>query len=394
LKYEGVAGKSRSSTTKLDFVPGDNENAVGKADKKVNEKAPKKGVKGKPSSSNKKSAAGKPSSSTTKLDVVRGDKESVVEKVEKVVQKEPKQDDKFDKIVKSYFPEALTNKELETRVAQVLADKGFTGANTLLATSLCCDELARRLEDDFVEVFGNNFNLGGLSGFPFAGNTGFGAMAAHIPDDGYCLIIYGPHVGVASDGTIGKVERNGIKLIDTCCGSAVAASNYVLGITDGGAPVTIKLRKYTDFQQNAVQELILPHGKRLADAKNRMLELPYALYDTQDKLMRAIVDKGAAGTKRGVALLGGIQINTGPTTPDYFHPLRFDFMNNRGEVVENMLPTISRSMISLENIVGDLNSLISDLEDKSGEQDAKEQMKRLSKSVAELVSTMMKDASK
>jgi hypothetical protein len=35
--------------------------------------------------------------------------------------------------------------------------------NTLLCTSLCCDELARCLEDDFVKVYGNNFNLGGVS---------------------------------------------------------------------------------------------------------------------------------------------------------------------------------------------------------------------------------------
>jgi hypothetical protein len=43
-----------------------------------------------------------------------------------------------------------------------LAEKGYTAANTLLATSLCCDELARRLEDDFVKVYGDNFFLGGL----------------------------------------------------------------------------------------------------------------------------------------------------------------------------------------------------------------------------------------
>ena len=60
-------------------------------------------------------------------------------------------------------------------------------------------------------------------------------MAAHIPDDGFCLIIYGPHVGIARDGTIGKVEREGITLLDNCCGSAIAASNYLQGITDGGA---------------------------------------------------------------------------------------------------------------------------------------------------------------
>ena len=50
------------------------------------------------------------------------------------------------------------------------------------------DELARNLEDDLNKVYGHNFNLGGLSGFPFAGNTGFGAMSSHVPDDGFCLL--------------------------------------------------------------------------------------------------------------------------------------------------------------------------------------------------------------
>jgi hypothetical protein len=34
-----------------------------------------------------------------------------------------------------------------------------------------------------VDAFGHHFNLGGLAGFPFAGVTGFGAMAHPIPDD-------------------------------------------------------------------------------------------------------------------------------------------------------------------------------------------------------------------
>lgn len=278
---------------------------------------------------------------TTALNVVKGEKVSPVEKVKKIfAETEATIDDKFDKILKGHFPEALNNEELETRVVKVLEEKGYTGENTLLATSLCCDELARRLEDDFVKVYGNNFNLGGLSGFPFAGNTGFGAMAAHIPDEGYCLIVYGPHVGVAKDGTVGKVERDGIALVDNCCGSAIAASGYLQGITDGGAPITANIQSFTDFQQGAVQELILPHGLRLSSAENRMLELPYALYDSQDLLMRTIVEAGASGTKKGLALLGGIQINTGPDTLDYFHPLRFDYMNNKGEVLEDLLPEI------------------------------------------------------
>jgi len=265
---------------------------------------------------------------------------NVSEKMEQIFGSGPQFNADFDQVVQDHFPNALSNEELVTRVVTKLSSKGYTGANTLLATSLCCDELARQLEDDLTGIYGNNFNLGGLAGFPFAGNTGFGAMAAHIPDDGYCLIAYGPHVGLAADGTVGKVERSGISLVDTCCGSAVAASNYVKGITDGGAEITTKLQEFTDFQQGAVQELILPHGKRLSEADDRMVELPYALYDSQDLLMREIVKKGSLGIKRGLALMGGIQINTGPDTLDYFVPLRFDFMNYRGDVTEEMLDTL------------------------------------------------------
>jgi hypothetical protein len=276
------------------------------------------------------------------LNIVPGDKQDVADKVKDIFAKGPKVDAAFDKIVQDRFPGAINNQELVTKTVNILAGKGYSGSNTLLATSLCCDELARQLEDDFNQVYGNNFNLGGLSGFPFAGNTGFGAMVVHIPDDGYCLVVYGPHVGIAADGTVGKVERSGIALVDTCCGSAVAASNYLKGITDGGAVITTKLQEFTDFQQGAVQELILPHGKRLAEAKNRMIELPYAMYDSQDMLVREIVKKGSLGIKRGLALLGGIQINTGPNTLDYFVPMRFDYMNYRGDVVQDMVPLLKK----------------------------------------------------
>lgn len=240
------------------------------------------------------------------------------------------------------FPGAISNPDLVSKVSSILNSRKFTPANTLLATSLCCDELARELEYDLTTVYGKNFNLGGLSGFPFAGRTGFGAMAAHVPDDGYCLVVHGPHVGITEDGIVGKVERSGIALVDTCCGSAIAASNYLKGITEGGAEIRTNIQSFTDFQQGAVQELILPHGKRLSSAENRMVELPYALYESQDLLIREIISKGSGGIKKGLALLGGIQVNTGPKTNDYFVPLRFDYMNSEGKLVENLLPELTK----------------------------------------------------
>jgi len=263
------------------------------------------------------------------------------EKIAKVFERLPAENAEFDALVKTNFPGAISNKELATKVVQVLEGKGYTPANTLLATSLCADELARELEDEFVKVYGNNFNLGGLAGFPFAGNTGFGAMAAHVPDDGFCLLIHGPHVGITKDGLIGKVERSGIALVDSCCGSAIAASNYLKGITDGGAKITTKLQQFTDFQQGAVQELILPFGKRLGDCEDRMKELPYALYDSQDILVRDIINTGTGGIKKGLALLGGIQINTSPDNLDYFHPLRFEYYDENGKVTDDLLPLLS-----------------------------------------------------
>ena len=89
-----------------------------------------------------------------------------------------------------------------------------------------------------------------------------------------------------------------------------------------------------------MQELILPFGKRLSDAEDRMHELPYALYDSQEILVKDIVKAGSGGIKKGLALLGGIQINTAPDTDDYFHPLRFDFYDEEGKKVDSMLSSI------------------------------------------------------
>ena len=268
-------------------------------------------------------------------------KESAKKSEQKAPAEEKKESsDVFDKVVKETFPGAISNDELLTKVVRVLDSKGYTSRNTLLATSLCCDELARALEDDFYEVYGKNFNLGGLAGFPFGGKTAFGAMSAHIPDNGNTLVVFGPHVGITQNGLVGKVERKGIKLVDTCCGSAIAASNYLKGITDGSTAVETQIKSFADFQQNAVKELILPHLTRLMDAENRMVELPYALYDSQNMLLSDIVKGKFDGLKKGTAILGGIQINTGPDSPDYFHPLRFDYIDGNGGASEDLLPLI------------------------------------------------------
>lgn len=135
--------------------------------------------------------------------------------------------------IASAFPKSLANGELVGKVSGGLSKLGFTGQNTLLATSLCCDEVSRPLEQALGKEYGNHFSMGGLAGFPFGGVTSFGAMAAHIPDNGHTLVVFAPHVGVSSTGEVGTVEREGRVHGGACCGSACAACNYVLDVHAG-----------------------------------------------------------------------------------------------------------------------------------------------------------------
>mmetsp|Transcript_12549 Transcript_12549/g.15770 ORF Transcript_12549/g.15770 Transcript_12549/m.15770 type:complete len:256 (+) Transcript_12549:157-924(+) len=241
--------------------------------------------------------------------------------------------------IKSAFRGALANDELVVKVQQILAGHGYTETNTLVASSLCCDEVNRALENDFAKVYGDHFSMGGLAGFPFGGITSFGAMAHHIPTGGSCLIVYGPHVGVDSKGVVGKVDRRGRPGSGTCCGSAAAAAAYVDIVTCGKASPAAIPTIPTDAQQSYVGACLLPHGKRLADAGDKDVELPLALFDSIEEMMKKIVKAGCgevAGSGK-IALLGGVQINTPQGTSDYFLPKSFEIWSNKGNLLQKVL---------------------------------------------------------
>jgi Limiting CO2-inducible proteins B/C beta carbonyic anhydrases len=232
----------------------------------------------------------------------------------------------------------MTNEALLENIKLSLEDFEF-GDSSLVATSLCCDEVNRTLERDLGGLYGRYFSMGGLAGIPFGGVTGFGAMASHIPDGGSCLIVYGPHVGVNASGKVGTVDRRGRAVGGDCCGSAIAAAAYVKGVVQDGNKPLCAPKEAFDAQQFFVGNLLLPHGTRLQQATEPMAELPYALFDAQTELIQKIVAKGCGKVEGDgkIALLGGIQINTPPGMPDYFLPLRFDVLDNQGEIIEKIV---------------------------------------------------------
>jgi Limiting CO2-inducible proteins B/C beta carbonyic anhydrases len=208
------------------------------------------------------------------------------------------------------FPGALTNTDLLARVSSRLSKRGFHQNNTLVASSLCSDEVNRPLEETFYKYYGNSyFSMGGLAGFPFSGLTGFGAMASHIPDDGNCLLVYGPHVGVDSSGNVGKVDRIGKSQSGTCCGSAVYASKYLNTVLSGEAEAMPLPSSAFDAQQTFVTNMLLPYASEIQDSKEPMVAIPFLAYKPIDNMMTRIVAKASTKVGKGrIAMLGGLQV--------------------------------------------------------------------------------------
>jgi Limiting CO2-inducible proteins B/C beta carbonyic anhydrases len=243
-------------------------------------------------------------------------------------------------MVSKNFPRAVTNAELVDKVSSALAPYGF-GESTLVATSLCCDEVNRVLDLDFGKRYNINFSMGGLAGFAFGGVTSFGAMAHHIPDGGSCLIVYGPHVGIDYNGKVGSVNRRGRAAPGGCCGSALAAHGHVCAVHKGEAKAVDEsvLAVPEEHQQALVGKMLMPYAERLVKSPEPMVELPLALYDAQKKMMDSIVAAGCqevAGEGK-IALLGGVQINTPEAESDYFLPLNFEIRSNKNDAIKDLM---------------------------------------------------------
>ena len=235
-------------------------------------------------------------------------------------------------LAQEIFPGAITYTEMLTYIANTLLETGFDIPKTLLGTSLCCDELNRPLEKLLMKIFDTNYSLGGMAGCPFGGVTSFRKMKSHIPDGGNCVIVHGTHAGISSQGQVGSVERLQKEDGDLCCRSAILASEYVGRVYKGGTPDPPPTNP-VDLSQYYVQNMLLPHAERLEQSANKMVELPYALYEGQLELLRRIIKEGSeAGFPGSVAAFGGIQLNTPPGYVDYFVPLNGDLYGDDGEI--------------------------------------------------------------
>ena len=222
--------------------------------------------------------------------------------------------------LKAHYPDAKDGKELTHEILTKLqAEHNVNPEHVLLATSICSDEL-NVLSTTFADNVIGPFTMGGLAGMPFGGKTAMTAFAHHVPEDGTAMILYGPHVGINSDGHIGRVWRIGQKSDSTCCGALMVALNRM----KNNAP-SAPIDDEDDLQQALLEKALLPHKERILQANNAVKEITDVTYEEiharMERLLTAV--KGELQCAR-IVLLGGVLINHDPDVNDWVDVRHFD----------------------------------------------------------------------
>lgn len=208
--------------------------------------------------------------------------------------------------VTARFPGALPISTFQQEAFRNLSSRGLTIDHALWATSLCSDEVSNDFMG-FYDQFASRspFILGGISGLPFAGITGMRAFLSHVPDGGMAMILFGPHIGMTKDGTLGKVTRHFQAYPSTCCGSLVAA---VQSIRESIVPPQ---DNPLDYQQARVVQHLYEAREEILSASDPLLsatEVTYRAIETKLYNVLAAAERGFEGIH--VCLTGGIVINT------------------------------------------------------------------------------------
>jgi len=248
----------------------------------------------------------------------------------------------FDIATKRYFPGALKSSEVTSRVTNTLRQRGFKPSNTLMGSSLCSDEinykpnaLVNQMQKQTTNSdLGGVFNLGGLGGIPFVGTTGFSAFVSHCPVNGKIVFLYGPHVGVAEDGTVGKVKRIGVDKVSTSCGAAVGALRALEAQFAAPKDVMEKQGKSFDFQQDFIVENLREKLGDLAALESEGGDSTIAFTTSRvysiikevvlSEFRKKTSDPAFWEKVTEVAIVGGVVINRDPNVgEDYFQPITF-----------------------------------------------------------------------
>ena len=206
--------------------------------------------------------------------------------------------------IRRFYPNAHSTSETVDQLLNLLGSElGLAPNQIMSADSICSDDLnSMEYPQRAYEMLGP-FKMGGLNGFPFAGLTGMGAFAHHVPVDGAVFIFYGPHIGITQTGIAGEVLRPGQTRPSACCGAARAALAKLLGDE-------IPPGRFTDldYQQNTIEQVFLSEKNRIVSAQDPLWAATEVMYEAIDKRIAVLAEKTSYPC-RYLVLMGGVLIN-------------------------------------------------------------------------------------
>nr|MBS0037618.1 hypothetical protein [Saprospiraceae bacterium] len=226
-----------------------------------------------------------------------------------------------------YYPKAEDAEKVTEHYLKELEDvHSFDLENTLLATSICVDDI--NVSTEFRRIQLRPFIMGGLAGVPFVGLTGITAFAHHVPDDGYAFIFYGPHIGVTKDGTLGKIRRKGQAKNTTCCGALALGIDLINDDRKIQEEESDDFWSQYDYQESRLIKVLQPHKQRILKSEHPIWEATEVTYGHINKFMNKLVEsrKSEFNCKK-IALLGGIIINTDFSEDDFVEIRDFNVIN-------------------------------------------------------------------
>ncbi|HMS30081.1 MAG TPA: hypothetical protein PKD32_09530 [Saprospiraceae bacterium] len=242
--------------------------------------------------------------------------------------------DKLD-IIRKWYPNAITTLDSVNQLIDFVEEQlNLEPSKIMLADSICCDDVnsiqypARAME------FLGPFKLGGLDGYPFAGKTGMGAFASHVPDEGAVFIYYGPHIGISKEGKIGEIHRHGQSKNSGCCGAAKGA----LAKLQSNQIVEDQISEI-DYQMNTIEQILFRQRDRINSSESPLFEATEIMYEAIDKRINELVEQTNYNCKY-VILIGAILINSDSDMGSFTSARRFDVIELKTKERINMMSKI------------------------------------------------------
>ena len=212
--------------------------------------------------------------------------------------------DEFLSLLRNWYPNATSTNDAVDVLLGLFEEKlGLKPNQIMSADSICCDDINTiEYPQRAYEMLGP-FKMGGLNGFPFAGLTGMGAFAHHVPKDGALFLFYGPHIGLTKTGGIGEIFRDGQVKASSCCGAATAALNKLLKDEIRDGEIT-----ELDYQQNQLEQILYRCKDRILSSPEPIVEATEVIYEATNERIESLIENNEFPCDH-IVCMGAILIN-------------------------------------------------------------------------------------